>query len=178
MNPTRLASLLVIAVAVSSCAGPATAPVTVGVGPNPQLPTPQTPIIPTVHVAPAVGWPADVVPTTAPGTRVVAFARGLDHPRWVYVLPNGDVLVAESNAPKRPDHSGLYFWIMGKFQARAGAGVPSANRITLLRDADGDGVAEVRTTFLKDLNSPFGMALISYTHLRAHETPEHLVCRL
>src|SRR4029453_6134035 len=135
MNPMRLASLLASVVAVSSCAGPATAPVTVGVGPNPQLPPPQTPLIPAVPVAPGVGCPAVVVPPAAPGTRVVAFARGLDHPRWVYVLPNGDVLVAESNAPKRPDHSGLYFWVMGKFQARAGAGVPSANRITLLRDA-------------------------------------------
>ncbi len=87
------------------------------------------------------------MPTAAAGTRVVAFASGLDHPRWVYVLPNGDVLVAESNAPKRPERSGLYFWIMGKVQARAGAGVPSANRITLLRDADGDGVAEFARRF-------------------------------
>jgi len=100
------------------------------------------------------------MPTTAAGMRVTAFASGLDHPRWVTVLPNGDVLVAESNAPKRPEHSGVYFWIMGKVQARAGAGVPSANRITLLRDADGDGIAEVRTAFLEGLNSPFGMTLV------------------
>jgi glucose/arabinose dehydrogenase len=160
MKPTRLALLLAIAVLVSSCAEPATVPVTVGVGPTPQLPAPKTALIPTVHIAPAVGWPADVLPTAAPGTRVTAFASGLDHPRWVYVLPNGDVLVAESNAPKRPERSGLYFWIMGKVQARAGAGVPSANRITLLRDADGDGVAEVRSAFLTKLNSPFGMTLV------------------
>ncbi len=101
-----------------------------------------------------------MLPTAAPGTRVVAFASGLDHPRWVYVLPNGDVVVAESNAPKRPERSGLYFWVMGKVQARAGAGVPSANRITLLRDADGDGVAEVRSAFLTQLNSPFGITLV------------------
>ena len=147
-------------VILASCAEPATTPVTVGVGPTPQLPAPEKPLIPTVHIAPAVGWPVDVVPTAAPGTRVAAFATGLDHPRWVYVLPNGDVLVAESNAPKRPERSGLYFWFMGKVQARAGAGVPSANRITLLRDVDGDGVAEVRSAFLTDLNSPFGMALV------------------
>jgi len=101
-----------------------------------------------------------ILPTATPGTRVTALAGGLDHPRWVHVLPNGDVLVAESNAPKRPEHSGLYFWIMSKVQARAGAGVPSANRITLLRDADGDGIAEVRTPFIEGLNSPFGMALV------------------
>ncbi len=160
VNPTRLVSVLALAVGLSSCAEPTTTPVTVGVGPTPQLPAPSTPVIPTVHIAPAIGWPADGAPTAAPGTSVVAFASGLDHPRWVYVLPNGDVLVAESNAPKRPEHTGLYFWIMGKVQARAGAGVPSANRITLLRDADGDGAAEVRSVFLSDLNSPIGMALI------------------
>jgi glucose/arabinose dehydrogenase len=160
MKLSRLALLLAIAVLVSSCAEPATVPVTVGVGPTPQLPAPKTALIPTVHIAPAVGWPADVLPTAAPGTRVTAFASGLDHPRWVYVLPNGDVLVAESNAPERPERSGLYFWIMGKVQARAGAGVPSANRITLLRDGDGDGVAEVRSAFLTKLNSPFGMTLV------------------
>ena len=110
MKMMRLASLLSVAVLLTSCAGPAITPVTVGVGPTPQLPPPKTPLIPTVHIAPAVGWPADVVPTAAPGTRAAAFASGLDHPRWVYVLPNGDVLVAESNAPERPERSGLYFW--------------------------------------------------------------------
>lgn len=160
MKLARLPWMLAIAVLVSACAEPATMPPSVGVGPTPQLPPPDKPLIPTIHIAPAVGWPPNVVPTAAAGTRVVAFASGLDHPRWVYVLPNGDVLVAESNAPARPDHSGLYFWIMGKVQARAGAGVPSANRITLLRDADGDGVAEVRSAFLTKLNSPFGMTLV------------------
>ena len=160
MRLLRLTSLLAAASILASCAEPARDPVTIGVGPTPQLPAPKTPVIATVHIAPAVGWPADVVPTAAPGTRVVAFASGLDHPRWVYVLPNGDVLVAESNAPKRPDHSGVYFWIMGKVQGRAGAGVPSANRITLLRDANGDGVAEVRSAFLTQLNSPFGITLV------------------
>ena len=160
MKLIRFASLIIAAAILSSCAEPASTPVTIGVGPAPQLPPPDKPLIPTVHIAPAVGWPADVVPTAAAGTRVVAFASGLDHPRWVYVLPNGDVLVAESNAPKRPERTGLYFWIMGKVQARAGATVPSANRITLLRDADGDGVAEVRSAFLTELNSPFGITLV------------------
>ena len=160
MKPSTFLWLALSVIILSSCAGPAREPVTIGVGPAPQLPPPNTPLIPTVHIAPAVGWPDGVVPTAAPGTRVVAFASQLDHPRWIYVLPNGDVLVAESNAPKRPERSGLYFWIMGKVMAKAGAGVPSANRITLLRDADGDGVAEVRSPFLTGLNSPFGMALV------------------
>ena len=160
MGSRRLALLAAAALVLMACAPPADKPVTIGVGPNPQLPEPDKPLITTVHIAPAVGWPSGVTPATAPGTRVVAFASGLDHPRWVYVLPNGDVLVAESNAPKRPDRTGAYFWIMGKVQARAGAGVPSANRITLLRDADGDGVAEVKSVFLEGLNSPFGMVLV------------------
>jgi glucose/arabinose dehydrogenase len=95
------------------------------------------------------------------GLRVTALATGLDHPRWLLVLPNGDVLVAESNAPPKPDDAkGIKGWVMKWVMKRAGAGVPSANRITLLRDADGDGVAETRTTFAADLHSPFGMALV------------------
>ena len=100
-------------------------------------------------------------PTAAAGTQVAAFADGLDHPRWLYVLPNGDVLVAETNAPPKPDDAkGIRGWVMEKVMGRAGAGVPSPNRITLLRDADHDGVAETRTVFLENLNSPFGMALV------------------
>jgi glucose/arabinose dehydrogenase len=130
-------------------------------GPNPALPEPGTTLIPTVKIAKATGWSAGEKPTPAAGLAVTAFAGGLDHPRWIYVLPNGDVLVAESNAPKRSEVGGgikgmVYGWAM----KRAGAAVPSANRITLLRDADGDGIAETRTEFLKDLNSPIGMALI------------------
>ncbi len=130
-------------------------------GPKPNLPAPTTSMIPTVNIATATGWPAGVKPTPAAGLAVGLYAAGLDHPRWVYVLPNGDVLVAESNAPERPDQNrGVKGWIMKMVQKRAGAGVPSANRITLLRDADGDGTAEVKTTFLSGLNSPFGMALV------------------
>jgi glucose/arabinose dehydrogenase len=117
-----------------------------------------------VNIAPAVGWPAGTVPQAAPGTQVAAFASGLDHPRWLYVLPNGDVLVAESNSPPKPDDGkGIKGWIMGLVMKRAGAAVPSANRITLLRDTHGDGVADVRSVLLEGLNSPFGMALVGHT---------------
>jgi glucose/arabinose dehydrogenase len=114
-----------------------------------------------VHVVTAKGWSSGARPIAAEGTAVNAFAQGLDHPRWLYVLPNGDVLVAETNAPPRPDHGkGLKGWFFKRFQKKAGGAVPSANRITLLRDADGDGVAETRSVLLAGLNAPFGMALI------------------
>jgi len=136
-------------------------------GPRPQLADPNKTLIPTVNVAPAVGWTDTAAPTPAEGLRVTALARGLDHPRWVYTLPNGDVLVAESNKPPKPEGSGaggpvakVRNWVMGKVMGRAGAGVPSANRITLLRDADGDGLAEVKQVFLANLTSPYGMALV------------------
>ncbi|QJR14756.1 hypothetical protein DSM104440_01566 [Usitatibacter palustris] len=130
-----------------------------GVGVSPTLPAPSTSLIPTVSIAPAVGWPAGATPKPAAGLAVTAFATGLDHPRWIHVLPNGDVLVAESNGPPK-DPKSLKAWAMKEVKKRAGAGVPSANRITLLRDVDGDGVAETRHVFLEGLNSPFGMALV------------------
>jgi glucose/arabinose dehydrogenase len=143
-----------------ACGDMATLPASAGVGPRPTIPEPVKSLIPTVHIAPARGWPEGAAPTAAPGMAVNAFARGLDHPRWVYVLPNGDVLVAESNAPPKPeDDRGIRGWIMKMVMKRAGASTPSANRITLLRDADGDGVAEYRTVFIDGLHSPFGMAL-------------------
>nr|WP_298123511.1 sorbosone dehydrogenase family protein [uncultured Pseudoxanthomonas sp.] len=130
-------------------------------GPQPTLPAPQERWIPTVNVAPAVGWPEGTAPRAAPDLDVTAFARGLDHPRWLYVLPNGDVLVAETNAPPKPaQKKSLRNWFMQRAMKKAGAAAPSANRITLLRDADGDGVAELRTAFLTGLFSPFGMALV------------------
>ncbi|MGK9234196.1 sorbosone dehydrogenase family protein [Inquilinus limosus] len=130
-------------------------------GPSPTLPQPNTSLVPTVNIAPAEGWPEGGKPTPAAGLSVTAFAQGLDHPRWLLVLPNGDVLVAESNAPKRPEEGkGVKGWVYQTVQGWAGAGVDSANRITLLRDTDGDGVAETRTAFLQGLNSPFGMALV------------------
>jgi glucose/arabinose dehydrogenase len=130
-------------------------------GPSPQLPPPDTSLIPTVHVVDAKGWPPGGAPMAAAGTQVVAFAAGLDHPRWLHVLPNGDVLAAETNAPPRPeDAKGLKGWFFKRYQKKAGGAVPSANRITLLRDADGDGVAETRSVLLRNLTSPFGMALV------------------
>ena len=130
-------------------------------GPTPTLPAPRSSLIPTVNIAPAQGWPVGTTPTPVAGTRVVAFASGLSHPRWLLVLPNGDVLVAQSNAPpKEQANSGLKAWAMKLVMKRAGAGVPSANRISLLRDADGDGVAELNTPFIEGLKSPFGMALV------------------
>lgn len=150
-----------LAASLTACGETALLNVLDGSGPTPQLPAPVKTTLPTVNIAPAVGWPKDDKPEAVPGTQVKAFASGLDHPRWLYLLPNGDVLVAETNAPPKPeDGKGLRGWVMKKVMKRAGAGVPSANRITLLRDADHDGVAEIRTTFIEYLNSPFGMALI------------------
>ncbi|HEX6690407.1 MAG TPA: sorbosone dehydrogenase family protein, partial [Burkholderiales bacterium] len=118
-------------------------------GPQPRLPPPQTSLIPTVKVAPATGWPEGTAPRAAQGLSVAAYAAGLDHPRWLYVLPNGDVLVAETAAPPRPeDGQGIKGKVMKRFMKSAGSAVPSANRITLLRDADGDGKPETRTVFL------------------------------
>ncbi len=136
-------------------------PEAASIGASPTIPDPTTHFFPTMHIATAKGWPQGAKPTVASGLTVTAFATGLDHPRWIHVLPNGDVLVAETNAPPKPeDGKGIKGWIQGLVQKRAGAGVPSANRITLLRDADGDGAAETKSVFLKDLNSPFGMALV------------------
>ncbi len=131
-------------------------------GPDPVLPDPVKQMIPTVKIAEVKGWVDGAMPVPAAGLAVHAFARDLDHPRWLYVLPNGDVLVAETAAPPAADTQGggLRDKIQSAMMARAGAAVSSANRITLLRDADGDGVAEVRTQFLKGLYSPFGMALV------------------
>jgi glucose/arabinose dehydrogenase len=152
------------AVLAAACGTAARLPVTAGTGPNPRLPPPSTSLIPMVNVVTAKGWPAGGKPVGAEGTAVAAFAEGLEHPRWVYVLPSGDVLVAETNAPPRPlDNRGIKGHFFKKFQKKAGGAAPSANRITLLRDADGDGVAEVRTVFLHGLNAPFGMALVGRT---------------
>jgi glucose/arabinose dehydrogenase len=136
----------------------------IGYGPNPELPAPDQSVIPVLNAPNAIGWAEGEMPVAAEGMQVTEFASGLDHPRWLYVLPNGDVLVAETNAPERPDDAkGIKGFFFKLFQKKAGGGVPSANRITLLRDADGDGVAETRTVFLEGLNSPFGMALVGNT---------------
>jgi len=160
-RPATALLFSLLALALAACGEMAKLPVSAGTGPQPVLPPPQTTLIPTVNIAPAKGWPPGATPLAAPGTRVAAFASGLDHPRWLYVLPNGDVLVAETNAPPKPDDGrGIKGWVMGLVMKQAGAAVPSANRITLLRDTDGDGVADVRSVLLEGLNSPFGMALV------------------
>jgi glucose/arabinose dehydrogenase len=156
-------ALALVAFGLLACGESARLPVQAGMGPTPELPAPHPQVIPTVKIAPAKGWPAGVMPTPAAGLAVNAFATGLDHPRWLYVLPNGDVLVAETNAPPRPDEQkGLKAKFMAFFMRHAGSATPSANRITLLRDADHDGTAETRTVFLQGLNSPFGMALVGH----------------
>ncbi|MDO8035503.1 sorbosone dehydrogenase family protein [Janthinobacterium sp. SUN128] len=133
----------------------------VGFGPQPALPAPDKQLIPTVNVAPVQRWTAAQRPVVAAGLAIHAYARDLDHPRWLYVLPNGDVLVAETNAPPKPDDSkGIKGAIMQMQMKKAGAATPSANRITLLRGTDGNGVAQTRSVFLQGLHSPFGMALV------------------
>jgi glucose/arabinose dehydrogenase len=156
--------LALLAAGIAGCGASARLPVTAGMGPKPTLPEPSIRPIPRVNVVTAKGWSAGEKPVSTEGTVVTAFAQGLDHPRWLLVLPNGDVLVAETNAPPRPeDGRGLKGWFFKRYQAKAGGAVPSANRITLLRDGDGDGVAETRSPFLTGLHSPFGMALVGNT---------------
>jgi glucose/arabinose dehydrogenase len=136
-------------------------PLTATEGPDPSIPQPDGSLVPTVKVAEAKGWNEGEKPVAASGLAVDAFATGLDHPRWLYTLPNGDVLVAETNAPERPQEGkGIKGAIMKVMMGRAGGSVPSPNRIILLRDSDGDGKADQRSVFLNGLNSPFGMALI------------------
>ncbi|MGJ7512232.1 PQQ-dependent sugar dehydrogenase [Variovorax sp. GT1P44] len=160
---------LTAALLLTACGEAARLAPEAGIGPTPQLPAPNKTLMPTVNIAPAVGWTDTAVPTALEGFTVTALARGLDHPRWVYVLRNGDVLVVESNKPPEPEgsHDGgeglmaqVRAMVMGSVMKRAGAGVPSPNRITLLRDADGDGVAETRQVFMQGLNSPFGVVLV------------------
>lgn len=149
-------ALLVLA----SCASGPALPPEAGYGPSPILPDPKRSLVPVVDIAPAVGWAAGETPVAAAGLQVNAYARGLDHPRWLYVLPNGDVLVAESAAPGTDEATGIRGWFMKRVMKKAGAAVPSADRISLLRDADGDGIAETQQVFLENLHSPFGMVLV------------------
>lgn len=146
---------------LSACNQTAQLNIADGIGAKPTLPPPHSSILTTLNIAPAIGWPANTTPVAAAGTKVAAFSTGLNHPRWLYGLPNGDILVAETNAPPKPDDGhGIKGWVMGLVMKRAGAGVPSANRIILLRDSNGDGVADVRSVLLEGLHSPFGMALV------------------
>jgi glucose/arabinose dehydrogenase len=129
------------------------------VGPKPVIGAAREQIIPTINVAEVDRWKAGEKPTPADGLKVERFAGGLDHPRNMYMLPNGDILVAETNSPPSQG-GGIKGIVARRMMTKAGGAVPSANRITLLRDADGDGVAEFRSTLVKGLNSPFGMALV------------------
>ena len=150
-----------LALTLAACSEKADVPIEQGYGPQPTLPEPKSSWIPTINIAIANRWPMGERPTAADGFSVAALASGLDHPRTLFVLPNGDVLVAETNAPAKPDDgNGIRGWVQKKVMSRAGANTPSANRITLLRDADGDGKAETKSVFIENLNSPFGMALV------------------
>jgi glucose/arabinose dehydrogenase len=161
----RYGALLVLAATLSlgaaACGERATLPESAGTGPAPVLPPPHRTLIPTVNIARAIGWPAGATPVPAAGLAVHAYATGLDHPRWLHVLPNGDVLVAESNAPAAHDtKGGIKGWIAGRVMKAAGASAASADRITLLRGIGPDGLATTRSVFLRGLHSPFGMALV------------------
>jgi len=151
----------VIILGFTGCTVSSKTPVTDSYGSQPSLPEPKSRLFPVVNIAPAKGWPEGVMPTPAPGLKVQAFAQGLQHPRWLYVLPNGDVLVAETDAPPKPEDSkGIKGKIMKMVMRRAGSSYPSANRISLLRDSNQDGIADQKTVFLQNLNSPFGMTLV------------------
>jgi glucose/arabinose dehydrogenase len=156
-HPITLAGAL----ALTACAADRALTIDATSGTAPVLPKPASSLFPTVHIATATGWPQGAKPTAAAGLAVNAFAADLEHPRWLCVLPNGDVLVAETDAPPKPDdRKGFRGFVMKKLMSKAGSGTPSANRITLLRDADGDGIAETRSAFIENLHSPFGMALV------------------
>ena len=161
MRVFKYALLLTAVLSLAACGERAKLPFSAGVGPKPALPAPNKTLIPTVNVAKAVHWKAGEKPTPAPGLAVAAFAENLDHPRWLLVLPNGDVLVAETNAPPKPDDSrGITGFVEQTIMKTAGAeSGRSPNRITLLRDTNGDGVADQRDVFISGLNSPFGMTL-------------------
>ena len=161
MQRWKLAAAIIPILALCSCGDTARYGVAAGSGPSPVLPPPVKSLIPTTKVADATGWPAGRSPIPAPGLGVNVFATGLDHPRWLYALPNGDVLVAETAGPGTdPGPGGIKGFFQRMFMKKAGSDVPSANRITLLRDADGDGAAELKTPLVTGLYSPFGMALI------------------
>jgi glucose/arabinose dehydrogenase len=135
--------------------------ITAGQGTQPQIDAPRSGLFPLVKVAKPIGWGADQAPTPAAGLKVQRFAADLDHPRWLLPLANGDVLVAETNGPKRnPGTMELKERVRRWVMSWVGASTPSPDRITLLRDADGDGVAESRSVLISGLTSPFGMALI------------------
>jgi len=161
MKPLLLSTLS--ALVMSACGESAKHDISAGMGAQPSLPEPVKTLIPTVHVAAVVGWNNANKPNTAPGLKVSAFAAGLEHPRWLYELPNGDILVAETNFEMQGLEGSIKGWFAKYFLTKAGATGDSPDRISLLRDADGNGEAETKTTFIEGLHSPFGMALIGNT---------------
>jgi len=161
LRRATIVTVALLAAAISGCGVPARVPVLAETGPRPIIPKPSPSLIPVMKVVAAKGWSGNATPVPSADLAVRAFARDLHHPRWLYVLPNGDVLVSETNAPKRPDDAkGIKGFFFRLFQARAGGAVPSENRLLLLRDSDGDGVADIRTVFLTGLHSPFGVTLV------------------
>jgi glucose/arabinose dehydrogenase len=154
------------ALALAGCQSPGSDDPLVGFGPNPPLPAPKTSLIPQVGVPEVVGWPAGAAPKAPPGFVVTRYAEGLEHPRWLLTLPNGDVLVAESAGPKPvgdKTNTGIRAFFQKMLMKKVKSAVPSPNKIILLRDANGDGVAETRTDFAQGLFSPFGMTLVGNT---------------
>ena len=164
MRPYRSAAVVTgLAVVVAACMSPGSSDPLVGFGPNPPMPKVQKSLLPTVGVPDVVGWPAGAAPKAPAGFTVTRFAEGLDHPRWLLVLPNGDVLVAESaSVPSPADKSnqGIKGFFQKMLMKKVGSAKPSPNKLVLLRDADGDGVAETRTDFASGLTQPFGMTLV------------------
>ena len=161
MTKPRLLLAVLPVLALSACGDTAQQSVEAGTGPNPTLLAPVKRLIPTVKVFDGVGWPAGKTPLAAPGLKVAAFASGLKHPRWMLVLPNGDVLVAETGSPKtNPGPGGIKGWVQKRLFKKAGAAGPNTNRIVLLRDSNGDGVADQSSVLIGGLRSPFGMALV------------------
>jgi len=156
--------MTLVALGLVACGERARLSVQSGTGERPSLPAPDESLIPVVNIAPAKGWPDKKTPESPAGLDVNIYATNLSHPRWLYKLPNGDILVAETNAPPKPDDGkGIKGFFMALAMKRAGADTPSANRITLLRDTNGDGVVDFHSVFLQGLNSPFGMALVGNT---------------
>jgi glucose/arabinose dehydrogenase len=156
----------VAVLALAGCSSPGSSDPLVGFGPNPPLPKPQKSLIPMVGVPDVVGWPAGAAPKAPPGFTVVRFAEGLDHPRWLYVLPNGDVLAALSASEPSPadkTNTGIKGFFQKMLMKKVGSAKPSPNKVMLLRDADGDGRAETVTTFAQGLKQPFGITLVGQT---------------
>jgi glucose/arabinose dehydrogenase len=162
--PRLTTCLAAFAFGLAACGDRASESLEATTGPNPVLKAPHKSLLPELNIAPAVGWTGNATPIAAQGLAVNAFAKGLDHPRWLLSLPNGDVLVAETNAPPKPDDGkGIRGWVQKQVMKRAGSVTTSANRITLLRDGKGAGTADTKTVFIEGLNSPYGLALAGDT---------------